>query len=106
MLLSTIRKVPLFLEVQFFAPIVGQIIEDIAPKVGIQVNREGQLEKQYRWGDPLTERVPNLIGYSVDEIKELQYSFKIEIHGEGKIVTSQLPEAENIIEKDGTIHLF
>ncbi|MEK5186992.1 penicillin-binding transpeptidase domain-containing protein [Solibacillus sp. FSL W7-1324] len=88
------------------APIVGQIIEDIAPKVGIQVNREGQLEKQYRWGDPLTERVPNLIGYSVDEIKELQYSFKIEIHGEGKIVTSQLPEAENIIEKDGTIHLF
>lgn len=88
------------------APIVGQIIEDIAPKVGIKVDREGQLEKQYRWGDPLTDRVPNLVGYSVDQIKKLQYPFKIEIHGKGKIVTSQLPEPNNLIQQDGTIHLY
>ncbi|MFL0505653.1 stage V sporulation protein D [Ureibacillus sp. 179-F W5.1 NHS] len=88
------------------APIVGQIIEDIAPEIGLEVDREGQLEKQYRWGDPITERVPNLVGYTLDEIMELQYPFNIEIHGDGKKVTSQLPEAENIIQQDGTIHLY
>ncbi|MEL3960431.1 stage V sporulation protein D [Lysinibacillus endophyticus] len=88
------------------APIVGQIIEDIAPKIGLEVNREGQLEKQYRWGDPITERVPNLIGYEKKDIMKLQYPFKIEIHGDGNVVTAQLPEPENILEQDGTIHLY
>ena len=88
------------------APIVGQIIEDIAPTIGLKVNREGQLEKQYRWGDPITERVPNLIGYEKKEIMKLQYPFKIELHGEGNVVTAQLPEPENILEQDGTIHLY
>ncbi len=53
------------------APIVGQIIEDIAPTIGLEVDREGQMEKQYRWGDPITDRVPNLVGLSVDEINEI-----------------------------------
>ncbi|MFC7685511.1 stage V sporulation protein D [Ureibacillus sp. GCM10028918] len=88
------------------APIVGQIIEDIAPTVGIEVDREGQMEKQYRWGDPITDRVPNLVGYSVDELAKLQYPFKIEVHGEGTTVKAQLPEPENILEQDGTIHLY
>ncbi|RKI99050.1 hypothetical protein D7X33_52240, partial [Butyricicoccus sp. 1XD8-22] len=88
------------------APIVGQIIEDIAPTIGLEVDREGQLEKQYRWGDPITERVPNLVGISVDEIAKLQYPYRIEKHGEGDYVISQLPEAENIIEVDDTIHLY
>ncbi|SOB92395.1 stage V sporulation protein D (sporulation-specific penicillin-binding protein) [Ureibacillus xyleni] len=88
------------------APIVGQIIEDIAPTIGLEVNREGQLEKQYRWGDPITDRVPNLIGYEKQEIMKLQYPFKIEWHGDGNVVTAQLPEPENILEQDGTIHLY
>lgn len=88
------------------APIVGQIIEDIAPKIGLEVNRKGQMEKQYRWGDQLTERVPNFVGLSVKEIMKLQYPFRFEWHGEGDIVTAQLPEAENIISIDGTVHLY
>ena len=88
------------------APIVGQIIEDIAPTLGIEVDREGQMEKQYRWGDPITDRVPNLVGLSVDELAKLQYPFKMEIHGEGTTIKAQLPEPENILEQDGTIHLY
>lgn len=88
------------------APVVGQIIEDIAPTLGIEVNREGQLEKQYRWGDPVTERIPNFIGMSVDELHKLQYPYKVEVHGEGDIVTAQLPEPNNVIEVDGTVHLY
>lgn len=37
---------------------------------------------------------------------KLQYPFKIEIHGDGNVVTAQLPEPENILEQDGTIHLY
>ncbi|RHW39739.1 stage V sporulation protein D [Lysinibacillus yapensis] len=88
------------------APIVGQIIEDVAPTVGIEVDREGQMEKEYRWGDAITERVPNLVGFSVDEIMKLQYPFKLEFHGKGTTVKTQLPEPENIISNDGTIHLY
>jgi len=88
------------------APIVGQIIEDIAPIIGLNVNREGQMEKQYRWGDPMTERVPNLVGMKVDEIMKLNYPFNIEMHGEGEVVKSQLPEPDNLLEVDGTIHLY
>lgn len=88
------------------APIVGQIIEDIAPTIGLEVNREGQLEKQYRWGDPITDRVPNLVGLKVDEIMKLHYPYRIEIHGEGDLVVSQLPEPENILEVDDTIHIY
>ncbi|CAM5187622.1 Stage V sporulation protein D (Sporulation-specific penicillin-binding protein) OS=Ureibacillus acetophenoni OX=614649 GN=SAMN05877842_101376 PE=3 SV=1 [Ureibacillus acetophenoni] len=88
------------------APIVGQIIEDIAPTIGLEVDREGQLEKEYRWGDPITDRVPNLVGLSVDEIMKLQYPYRIETHGEGELVINQLPEPENILEVDGTIHLY
>ncbi|MED3660312.1 stage V sporulation protein D [Ureibacillus sp. FSL K6-8385] len=88
------------------APIVGQIIEDIAPIIGLKVNREGQMEKQYRWGDPVTERVPNLVGMKVDEIMKLHYPFHIEMHGKGEVVKSQLPEPDNLLEVDGTIHLY
>ncbi|WP_342575611.1 penicillin-binding transpeptidase domain-containing protein [Solibacillus sp. FSL K6-1781] len=88
------------------APIVGQIIEDIAPILGIEKDREGQLEKQYRWGDEITERVPDLVGVPVNEIMELEYPYQIEVHGEGETVKAQLPEPESVLELDGTLHLY
>lgn len=88
------------------APIVGQIIEDIAPTIGLKVDKEGQIEKQYRWGDPITERVPDLVGVKVDEIMQMHYPYRVEIHGEGSVVKSQLPEPNELIEVDGTIHLY
>jgi stage V sporulation protein D (sporulation-specific penicillin-binding protein) len=88
------------------APIVGQIIEDIAPTIGLKVDKEGQMEKQYRWGDPITERVPDLVGVKVDEIMQMHYPYRVEIHGEGSVVKSQLPEPNELIEVDGTIHLY
>lgn len=88
------------------APIVGQIIEDIAPTIGLKVNRKGQLEKQYRWGDEITEKVPNFVGMTKDEIMKQYYPYQIQLHGEGNRVIAQLPEAENVIEVDETIHLY
>ena len=50
------------------APIVGRIIEEIAPVVGI-TKRENQLEKEYRWGDALTHRVPDLTGMTRETVR-------------------------------------
>lgn len=87
------------------APIVGQIIEDIHPIVGI-TDRKEQIEKQYRWGDIEKVRVPNLVGKTKKEISGMLYPFRLEWHGEGDKIASQLPKADAQIVKDGTIHVY
>ena len=87
------------------APIVGQIIEDVAPFVGIEKSTE-QLEKAYRWPDPITEKMPDFTGQTKDDIAQQHYPFRIEWHGEGTKIGSQLPEAGSVIAQDGTIHLY
>ncbi|MBK3494492.1 stage V sporulation protein D [Viridibacillus sp. YIM B01967] len=87
------------------APIVGQIIEDVHEKVGIK-ERQGQLEKPYRWGDVEKVRVPNLVGEKKEDITKMQYPFRIEWHGNGSKIASQLPKAESQIALDGIIHVY
>ena len=87
------------------APIVGQIIEDVAPFVGIEKSSE-QVEKVYRWPDPITEKMPNFIGQTKDDIAKQHYPFKIEGHGEGTKIGSQLPEEGSVVAQDGIIHLY
>ena len=87
------------------APIVGQIIEDVAPFVGIEKSSE-QVEKVYRWPDPITEKMPNFIGQTKDDIAKQHYPFKIEWHGEGTKIGSQLPEEGSVVAQDGIIHLY
>lgn len=87
------------------APIVGQIIEDSAPVLRIEKQAE-QLERKYVWGDALTERVPNFVGQSVDEIAKQLYPYPIELYGQGKIVKAQLPKANELMEQTDPIHLF
>lgn len=87
------------------APIVGQIIEDVAPFVGLEKSSE-QLEKTYRYLDPITEKMPNFIGQTKDDIAQQYYPFRIEWHGEGTKIGSQLPEVGSVIAQDGIIHLY
>ena len=87
------------------APIVGQIIEDIAPIVGIEKSTE-QIDKETTWLDPVMVEVADFVGKTVDEVIQQYYPFKIEWHGEGTIVSDQMPQAGNKIEQDGTIHLY
>lgn len=87
------------------APIVGRIIEDIAPVLGIE-KQEEQLERKYVWGDALTEKVPNLVGQERAKIITHHYPYSIEWHGEGEKIAAQLPEEDSIILQDETLHLF
>lgn len=87
------------------APIVGQIIEDIAPIIGIEKQSE-QLDRKYVWGDELTARLANFVGQSVNSIVEQQYPYKIQWHGSGSKVVQQLPAAGSLIEQDEVLHLY
>lgn len=87
------------------APIVGQIIEDSAPIIGIEKQAE-QLERKYVWGDALTERVPNFVGQQLDEITKQLYPFHLEVYGEGTKVVAQIPKTGELIHQEDRIHLF
>lgn len=87
------------------APIVGQIIEDSAPVLGIEKQTE-QVDRKYVWGDTVTERVPNFVGKSTDEIAKELYPYHIELYGQGKVVQSQMPKANELMEQTDHIHLF
>ena len=87
------------------APIVGQIIEDSAPYIGFE-KRTIQIDKEYRWGDRLEARVPELVGEKKEVVMDLNEPFRIEWHGTGSIIESQLPEAGSKLSIDGTIHLY
>ncbi len=84
------------------APIVGQIIEDSLETTG----GGKQLEKEYRWGDVQTTRVPNLVGTKRKEITAYMYPFQIVWHGDGDEILSQLPKENSLIPLDGTIHVY
>lgn len=87
------------------APIVGRIIEEIAPLVGIS-GRAGQIEKEYRWGDPLTHRVPDLTGMTKKTIGLQLYTYRIEWHGSGDKVKYQLPAIDSLINVEDVIHVY
>lgn len=87
------------------APIVGKIIEEIAPILNIN-NAEGQLEKKTDWTDPITTRIDDFVGLTVDEVNLQYYPFKIQWHGSGNIVKEQLPLQGELIEENGTVHLY
>lgn len=87
------------------APIVGRIIEEIAPFAGI-TKRENQLEKDYRWGDELTHRVPDLTGMTKEKINSQLYTYQIEWHGAGDKVKYQLPAVDTLMAVDDIIHVY
>lgn len=87
------------------APIVGQIIEDSAPVLEID-KQMGQLERKYVWGDVLTERVPNFVGMTREDVAKQLYPYTIELYGEGNTVQAQMPQANELMEQTDHVHLF
>ncbi|MER2112840.1 MAG: penicillin-binding transpeptidase domain-containing protein [Solibacillus isronensis] len=87
------------------APIVGRIIEDAAPLYNIEKQKD-QIERNYVWGDELTERTPNFIGMTKEEVIPHLYPYKIEWHGEGEKVIQQVPSADSLILQSGSVHLY
>ncbi|MGM8214378.1 stage V sporulation protein D [Bacillaceae bacterium W0354] len=86
-------------------PMGGKIIEDILRKKGIPKRDDG-LEKEYQWPDlPLVE-VPNLVGETVNDLRNYMVDLKIDVKGEGDVVISQSPKQGEAVEQGSTVRVY
>lgn len=87
------------------APIVGNIIGDSLRVMGVEP-RKDQIEKKMTWTDTPMIELPDLVGISKKEIRELMLNLKIDSSGEGDIVIRQTPKAGVKIKEGSTIRLY
>lgn len=87
------------------APIVGNIIEDSLRALDIK-KRDGQIEKEYTWPDPLMVEVPNVVGLTEKELHQYLIDLKIEKSGEGSVIIDQVPEPGEKVESGSTIRVY
>lgn len=87
------------------APIVGNIMKDSLPAMGIKP-RKDQIEKKLNWDDVPMVEVPNVVGLSNKELAEIFVNLKIDASGEGDIVVNQSPQPGVKVKEGSTIRLY
>ncbi|KSU89751.1 stage V sporulation protein D [Bacillus sp. VT 712] len=87
------------------APIVGKIMEDSLPVLGVQP-RTGQIEKELTWLDTPMIKVPNFVGLSKKELQEQLVNLKLDVSGSGEKVIKQSPEAGTKVKEGETIRVY
>lgn len=86
-------------------PIARRILLDIIDALDIE-KQEGGVEKDYEWSDKIYYEVPDVVGKTPDEAKELLEHFTIEYSGSGEKIISQSPEAGTRLEDGSTVKLM
>ncbi|MGR9591164.1 MULTISPECIES: stage V sporulation protein D [Bacillus cereus group] len=87
------------------APIVGNILRDALPVMGVKPRKE-QVEKEYKWGDTPTVEVPNLIGMKKKDLQTQLVDLKLDISGDGEKVIKQSPEAGARVKEGSKIRIY
>lgn len=87
------------------APIVGNIMEDALLELGVEP-REGGLEKEKAWNDPIMVEIPDLIGMNITELRTQLLTLQIDVSGQGNKVVKQSPEAGVRVKEGATIRLY
>lgn len=90
---------------QVSAPIVGNIMKDSLPALGVKP-REGQMEKKITILDTPTVTVPDFVGLSKIELMDQMVNLKIDASGEGETVVRQSPEPGAKVKQGSTIRLY
>lgn len=86
-------------------PIARRILLDIIDALGIK-KQKNQIEKELEWSDVPVVKVPNIIGKSKDEIKELLSKFTVEYAGSGERVVGQSPDAGTRVEENTVVRVL
>ncbi|MCF6410466.1 stage V sporulation protein D [Pseudalkalibacillus salsuginis] len=87
------------------APIVGNIIEDSLPAMGVP-KRKDQVEKELTWLDQPLIQIPDLKGKTRQDIHKAFYELKIETVGTGDTVIDQAPAPGVKMTVGSTIRLY
>ncbi|MBM4764026.1 stage V sporulation protein D [Bacillus sp. B15-48] len=87
------------------APIVGKIMEDSLHALEVEPRKE-QIEKELTWLDTPMVEVPDLLGLTNVEIRQMLVNLKIDVSGEGKKVVKQSPSAGTKVKEGSTIRIY
>lgn len=87
------------------APIARTILNDAINALDIK-KRIGGIEKEYRYFDVKYVTVPDVVGKTIKEAKQLLKNFSIEYSGKGENIVSTSPEAGSSIPINSTIRLM
>ncbi len=86
------------------APIAKNIFTSAINILDIEKDSEG-LAKEYNYLDTKYVLVPDVVGASLDETKELLKDFNVEFSGTGDTIFYQSPDANSYIKENGTVIL-
>ena len=87
------------------APIARTILNDAINALDID-KRIGGLSKEYRYFDIKYITVPDVVGKTIKEAKELLKNFTIEYSGKGETIISTSPSSGSSIPVNSTIRLM
>ncbi|MFD3448040.1 stage V sporulation protein D [Microbacteriaceae bacterium 4G12] len=86
------------------APIVGNILREVLPAIGVEP-RKGGIEKKIVYPDSPLLEVPNLIGLKVGELEEQLVDLRLEVEGKGDKVIEQSPQPGVKVKEGSTIRI-
>jgi stage V sporulation protein D (sporulation-specific penicillin-binding protein) len=87
------------------APLVRNILESALQYMKVP-KREGQIEREYRYGDSQYVEVPNLLGMKIDEVAGSYYTLPLDVAGEGSYIVKQSPAAGEKVQEGSKIRIY
>lgn len=87
------------------APIVGTIIEDSLRVLNVPL-RKDEIDKEYVWPEQPKVRVPDLVGFTREDLLQDLSHFSIEAYGEGDHIIDQSPKAGTKVEEGAQIRVY
>ena len=86
-------------------PIAKAVLKDSIKALNIE-RRDGGMDKKYKWPDPKTKEVADVVGMGVEEAKAELEGLNVIIEGNGDKVIYQSPEAGVKLDEGETVRLF
>ncbi len=86
-------------------PIAKAVLKDSIKALNIK-RRDGGMDKKYKWPDPKTKEVADVVGMGVEEAKAELEGLNVIIEGNGDKVIYQSPEAGVKLDEGETVRLF
>ena len=86
-------------------PIARAVLKDSIKALNIE-RRDGGMDKKYKWPDPKTKEVADVVGMSVEDAKAELEGLNVIIEGDGDKVIHQSPEAGVKLDEGETVRLF
>ncbi|WP_026906023.1 stage V sporulation protein D [Paucisalibacillus globulus] len=87
------------------APIVGAIIKESLPIMGVEPRTDG-LDKEYLWPEQPKIEVPELVGLDKKQLVQMMTDLSVETSGSGDIIIDQDPAAGTKVEPGSKIRIY